>query len=144
MKLASPVRVEVATSIGLSPRSVLELDRMCIRPDRHKKNFGSWLLARLVSEVRKDFPNISHLVSFADPGYGHDGTIYKAANWKFSGSTSRSYEYVSKSGKRIHKKTVYGLARSRGLREREYAEMEGLARSSTVSKLKFIYDLNRS
>ncbi|HEY8096127.1 MAG TPA: hypothetical protein VIE65_08535 [Methylobacter sp.] len=140
-KICPPVRNEVATSIGMSPRSILELDRVCLRPDCHKKNLLSNLLSRLVRLIRADFPEIKAIVSFADPNAGHDGTIYKAANWSFIGVSSRSYEYISKNGERIHKKTVYNAAKSRGMKEREYAELNMYARKYSVPKLKFMIKL---
>lgn len=143
MKIASPVRKEVATSMRLGYQEVLELDRFCIHPNRHKKNFGSFLLSSLVRLVRSDFPSCSLLVSFADPSRGHDGTIYRASNWKAVGTTTRSYEYVDRNGLIHHKKTVYDAARSRDMLEREYAGLNGLIRRYTVRKIKFCYDLRR-
>lgn len=144
MKVTNPIRVEVATSIGLSPSNVLELDRFCIHPDFHKKNFASFLLSKLVKSVRFHFPEHEAIVSFADPGHGHSGTIYSAANFKFVGNTSRGYEYVSEYGSIIHKKTVYNAAKCRGLKEKEYADITNLVKRNTVKKLKFIYYLHDS
>lgn len=141
MKLASPVRKEVASSMGMEYSKVFELDRFCIHPNRRKKNFGSFLLSRLVKAVRKDFPDNVALVSFSDPGYGHDGTVYRAANWEYVGGTSRGYEYVARDGSVLHKKTVYNAARARGMKERDYSDFIGLVRRYTVRKLKFVYRL---
>jgi hypothetical protein len=141
-KFASVVRLEVASSLGLSPDVVLELDRICVHPSYHKRNFVSYLLSKIVNKIYKT-RNYSALVTFADPEFGHDGTVYKASNWKLIGKTSRSYVYVDPNGKEIHKKTVYNAAKARNLKEREYAEMEGLRRSYTVPKIKFVYLLDK-
>ena len=138
-KFASPVRKEVATSIGLNYRDVMELDRMCIRPDCHLKNFASWFLSRAVKVMSVRFPSIGHVVSFADPEQGHSGTIYLAANWKDLGYGSRSYTYVAPDGSKIHKKTVYNGAKSRGLKESEFASSLGYVKSHTVAKRKFLF-----
>jgi hypothetical protein len=45
-------------------------------------NAESWLIAQAVRYIRKERPDVKYLVSYADPSAGHQGTIYKAANWK--------------------------------------------------------------
>ena len=140
-KFAFPIRKEVTSSMKIEHGKCLELDRLCIHPSYHKKNFASWMLARIARLVKTDFPEITTLVSFADPEAGHDGTIYKAANWTELGKTSRSFVYVDANGDKIHKKTVYNAAKVRGLKELEHASMLGLRRSYTVPKIKFVYDL---
>jgi hypothetical protein len=55
--------------------------------DEIPANAETWLIAKSVKYIRKNFPEVSHLVSYADPSAGHSGTIYKAANWIADGST---------------------------------------------------------
>lgn len=50
-------------------------------------NAESWLIAQAVRYIRKERPDVKYLVSYADPSAGHQGTIYKAANWKSDGRT---------------------------------------------------------
>lgn len=140
-KFASPVRMEVAKSMGVEYSKVLELDRFCIDPKYQKKNLASYFLSRIVPLIKRINPSVTHLVSFADPSYGHSGVIYKAANWKFVHTTSRSYEYVDLNGQRIHKKTVYNQARSVGLKESEFSSKHRLTRSYTLKKLKYALNL---
>lgn len=141
VKLSKPIRIQVATSIGRKFEETLELDRMCVHPDFHKKNFISFMLGKVVRKVRSDFPSISCLVSFADPRVGHDGKSYTASNWKFEGKTSPSYFYVSKDANKVHKKTVYNRAIAAGLRESEFVNIEGMLKVFTKAKLKFSYDV---
>jgi len=140
-KFCPPVHLEVATSMGLSYSSVLELDRFCIHPEFHKKNFGSYFLSRMHKYIKSEFHSITHLVSFADPEQGHTGSLYKSANWKCVGKTSRSYVYVDAAMNQIYKKTVYDAAKTRNITEREYAELMEYRRSYTVPKIKFVYVL---
>lgn len=140
-KLSNPVRLEVASSMNLSYSEVLELDRFCIDPSYQKKNLASYFMSRLFQYVRKNNPKITHLVSFADPSHGHQGTIYKASNWKMVKITTRSYEYIDANGKSHHKKTVYNQARQLGLKELEYSQSRGLVRSYTLRKIKYVYKL---
>lgn len=137
-KFASPIRLEVASSVGLKFSEVLELDRLCVDPGYQKKNFVSFFLSRVVKLVRDDFPHITHLVSFADPRFGHSGIIYRASNWKYIGETRPSYYYNDPDGKEIHKKTFYEHAKKVGMNERAYMEKTKSIRIWTKPKHKFV------
>jgi GNAT superfamily N-acetyltransferase len=141
VKFCTPVRLEVATTLGYEYKDVIELDRFCIHPEYQKKNFASWLMSRVVKQFKTDFPDIKALVSFADTRFGHVGTIYKASNWKELGQTSPSYVYVDLDGNEINKKTLYGYAKRRNMKERECADRLGLKKVPTPPKIKYIYEL---
>ena len=138
-KFAGVVRKEVATSMKLKPSEVLELDRFCIHPEYQKKNFASWFISRCSKLVFEEFSKLKYLVSFADTTYEHFGTIYKAANWQEFHRTRPSYHYMSDDGFIMHKKTLYGHARSMKKTEREYAKEFGYTRIYGKEKIKFIY-----
>lgn len=144
VKIASPVRQGIAGTFGLSHGEVLELDRMCIDPKFQKKNVGSFLLSRVIRSVRSDFPNVKKLVSFADPRFGHSGTVYKAANWKYVGQTAKSYIYIGQDGAEVNKKTLYDWAKRHNKKESEAALELRLSKVYTPRKFKFVYDLLRS
>jgi hypothetical protein len=140
-KFAPPVRQGVASSLGLSNEQVVELDRFCLHPARHKKNVASNFMGKVIKLAREDHPNIKKMVSFADPRFGHVGIIYKATNWKKVGLTSRSYYYEDANGREINKKTLYEFAKTRNLTERKCAEALGYKKVHTPPKIKFVYDL---
>jgi hypothetical protein len=137
-KFTPIIRKEVATSMNLSPSKVIELDRFCIHPNYQKKNFASWFLSRCSKLLFDEFKSIDVIISFADPTFGHTGTIYKASNWKFLKETSVSYFYISPEGYVVHKKTLYEHAQKMKMKEREYAEKFGYEKKPTKSKLKFV------
>ena len=141
LKFASPIRVQVATSARADFSHTLELDRLCVHPSYHKKNLVSFLLSKAIKIIKQERPEVTHLMSFADPEHGHDGTVYKAANWTEFPSHFRSYEYTDSEGKVHHKKTVYNLAHNRNMKESEYVALTGLKRRYTVKKYKFVYVL---
>lgn len=140
VKYSHPVRQEVAVKSGYEFGNMLELDRFCIDDKYHKKNFSSFLISSSIKKVRS-MSHIKCLVSFADPYYGHDGTIYKASNWVYEGETRRSYFYESPSGDNIHKKTIYNWAKSKQMTESEACCNLGLKRIRTPKKIKFIYPM---
>lgn len=131
-----PIRSETASKQKVDNNEILELSRFCIMPGYHKKNLGSYFISRCIYML----PNhIKVLVSFADTTYGHDGTIYKASNWKFDGVVKPSYWYINQNNWIIHKKTVYNRAVKMGLTEREYANQHQLIRQSGKKIHRYIY-----
>ncbi len=136
-KFSTPVRQEVATSMSLRPRDVLELDRFCIHPLYQKKNFASWLVSRCSRRVFDDHPHVLSLVSFADSTFGHSGTIYRAANWSLLHVVRPDYHYLGLGGFVIHKKTLWDHARKNGHSEPDYALANGYVKVFGKEKLKF-------
>lgn len=55
--------------------------------DECPKNSESWLISQSVRHIKRHYPQVVHLLSYADPSAGHRGTIYRAANWKEDGMT---------------------------------------------------------
>ena len=129
-----PTRYE--SELRLKARTI-ELTRFCIHPQYHKKNFASWLLARLEKIVRND-AKFDVMLAFSDPLAGHDGTIYSAANWEFDGKTAPSYYYVDNDGYVMHKKTLYNYAIKFRMREAEYASRHGWTKVHVPPKNRYI------
>lgn len=63
-----------------------ELARLWI-DDEMPRNSESWFISQAVRHVRQCHPEVECLVSYADPSAGHQGTIYRAANWIQDGRT---------------------------------------------------------
>ena len=63
-----------------------ELARLWIRDDI-PRNAESWLIAQAVKHIRRTYPEVRFLVSYADPSAGHTGIVYRAANWTADGRT---------------------------------------------------------
>lgn len=76
---------------------VIELHRLHIQ-DNTPKNTESWFIGKCLRFLKRDFPYINAVISFADPAYGHDGTIYKATNFEFNGMTGRARFFRDKDG----------------------------------------------
>jgi len=63
-----------------------ELARLWVDDDV-PRNGETWLIGRAVKHVRQAHPTVDVLVSYADPAHGHNGLIYRAANWTPDGMT---------------------------------------------------------
>lgn len=59
----------------------------------------SRIVAIALGILKRRYPGLRLVVSFADPEQGHAGGIYQAGNWTFVGDTQPSDEYIYK-GKR--------------------------------------------
>ena len=134
----APTRYETAERLGCTTRTCLELRRFVIHDAYHKKNCGTFLLARM----EKMLPaTVEVLVSFADPGVGHEGTLYRAANWQYDGDTTPSFYYIDDDGYVLLKKTLFNLANKMHMKERDYAETYGYEKIATPPKHRFIKKL---
>ncbi len=131
---STPTRKETAARLGCKLNECLELRRFVIHDMYHKKNFATFSMARM----EKLLPSGVTLVSFADQGVGHVGTIYKASNWIADGETEPSYFYIDNSGYVMLKKTLYNLANGMHVTEKDYAESMGYSKVKIPPKLRFV------
>jgi len=65
-------------------KNTLELTRMFLFDS--PKNSESRALSLAEKWIKLNYPIISRLIAYSDTDQGHNGTIYKAANWKLVGS----------------------------------------------------------
>lgn len=63
------------------PDCVLELNRLWVADDQ-PRGTASWFLSRILADMP---PRI--ILSYADTAVGHDGTVYRAANFHYAGWT---------------------------------------------------------
>jgi hypothetical protein len=136
-----PTYYWVSAQYGLKPGNVLELIRLALLPGYNVKNLLSYCLSRSVKLIKRNNAEIVLLVSFADPHFGHDGGVYRAANWQADGLTLPSYYYLDGAGSIIHKRTLWDHASKMGVSESQYAENNNCRRIDTPPKHKFIYRL---
>ena len=66
----------------------------------------SQILALSLKFLKRSNPGLRLVVSFADPEQNHHGGIYQATNWLYCGTTSSSYCYIDKKGRRWHARNV--------------------------------------
>jgi len=118
------------------PKTTRELSRLCIHPSYQKKNFASWFISKCIKSLPKQYKRI---VSYADTTFGHDGTIYKAANFKHISTIKPDYWYRSPSGWIMHKRTLYGKAKSMSTTESDYAAKHGYKKVYGKEKYKFLF-----
>lgn len=82
---------------------VTELRRLVLIDDT-PKNTESFFIGKTLRWLKRN-TSVRIIVSYADPNYGHDGTIYKASNFKHVGMTSKG-RVIIYNGKKYHDKTI--------------------------------------
>ena len=87
-------------------KKVLELRRLVLL-DFAGKNSESRVIGFCLRYIRKNFKDVEVIVSYADPYYNHNGTIYKASNFKYIGLSGRDKGFLDKeTGKTYHSRAL--------------------------------------
>lgn len=97
---------------GLKMEEGCELVRVAIKS--HSTPV-SRILSIAMKMLKRAFPKLRLIVSFADTSQGHHGGIYQAGGWLYTGMSTPAKEYVV-NGKRYH---------GRSFRNSPYRKMEG-------------------
>lgn len=90
---------------GTGWNGFLELNRMAFS-DRLPKNSESRALGVAMRMIRKHYPHIEWIISFADGTQCGDGTIYRASGFVLTGISENKTLYEFSTGDRIAKMTV--------------------------------------
>ena len=89
------------TKYGIKQTEGCELTRVALT--QHKTPVSR--IVKIAVMFLKKRNNLKLIVSFADPQYGHNGGIYQAGNWIYTGITNKKNEYWHK-GKRYHDRQI--------------------------------------
>lgn len=99
-------------------------------------------IAKTIKHIKRNFPQIKCLVSFADQTEGHFGYVYQAANWIYCGTTGKKYHYIV-DGKRVNKRMAYDKAVQLGITEREFVTQNKWGKIEELPKFRYVYLLDR-
>lgn len=119
------------------PDGLLELRRLaCI--DDTPKNTESFFISKTLKWLEKN-TNTKVIVAYADPKFGHDGTVYRAANFKLIGMTSPGI-LLEVDGKLYHDRTLrIDKPYARKIKERLEVNDPDVRIIETDSKYIFLY-----
>ena len=118
------------------PDKCLELRRLCCI-DETPKNAESFLVGRSLRWLRKN-TDWKFVISYADPEQGHQGTIYKASNFKYEGLTATGSALLV-DGKPFHIRTLTMLDRPYGREVNERYKNSDPGIQVIKTKAKHIY-----
>jgi hypothetical protein len=88
---------------GLTPFEVCELARVALTTHRTPV---SRILRIAIGMIRRQYPKLRLIISYADPREGHVGGIYQATNWIYTGRSNNNAVYEDRTGKLWHSRTI--------------------------------------
>ena len=118
---------------GLNKNQGCELFRVAL--DRHASPVSRIMRLALMF-VKKSYPDLRLIVSFADPSQGHHGGIYQATNWIYAGISPPSEQYFYK-GKWTHPKTFRSLWANRW-----HIDLKSLQKRKVPGKHRYLMPLD--
>lgn len=92
-----PANMNIGRFILKRPCVCWELARLWA-PDGHPKNLLTEMIAKSILGLQAVEPDVEVLVSYADPNAGHEGYVYRAASWAYTGRSEDPRGYVDASG----------------------------------------------
>ena len=91
---------------GAAEVEVLELRRLVLS-DLPGHNSESYVVGWCLRWIKKNLPAVKCVVSYADPMHGHDGTIYRASNFEYLGTTPDDKGFTdTDTGKMYHSRAL--------------------------------------
>ena len=138
----------LATQYNLNQGNVIELVRMALNG---KQESTSKALSLSLKLIKKDLPLCKLIISYADKDQNHNGVIYQATNFFYTGTSminKKDASYII-DGKRIHGKTIsdkckrFGLIKNIENAKKVYKAKE-IIEYVTKGKIKYIYPLDKS
>ena len=103
----------------------------------------SQIVATAIRLFHKEFPRVRVLVSYADGGQQHWGTIYQAMNWQFVGAV-KSRHYLIVDGKLMHTRQAGSLFGSSGVKRITELGHKVEQSKSPGLKFKYVYLFDKS
>jgi hypothetical protein len=95
---------DLGTRWGLNCFECCEMVRLALDPAHRTPT--SRILSIAIKLLRKHSPGLRAVVTFADPGAGHIGTVYQAAGWMYLGRTTPRNRYIGPDGREYHDRAV--------------------------------------
>lgn len=117
--------------------SVIEIKRMCRREPR----LDCYPLSRFIALTAKMANKVTPydcIVAFADPQYGHEGTVYKASGFQLHGTTNPEWHVEDEHGNRRHRRLAFRHSRRNGCSIAESRAILGLRRVKTLPKWRWV------
>jgi len=89
----------ISKTLGIRPEEIAELSRVALTDH---KIAVTRIIKISLSILKRTFPGLRIIVSYADENHGHIGAIYQAGNWIFTGKSASVPLFQDKAGRFIH------------------------------------------
>ena len=111
---------------------LLELKRLCrIEPKNENLPLTSFI-SKCHKKLKKE--GYRFIISFSDPAYGHNGGIYRAANFKNLGKTNSETHAIDADGTVRHRRLYFRYARRKEIDVAQARQELGLKLVKTLPK----------
>lgn len=127
--------------LGIKPTELCELQRVALTTHKHEVTKIVAIAIRLLKEKN---PGLALVLSYADPGQGHKGTIYHAGNWVPWGMSAATWEHHFLGGVVRHDRatTKSGFVNHFGKIHKARRRGEAVEKRLSPAKYRFLYPLN--
>ena len=119
---------------GAEPADCATLTRLWLS-DELPPNSESRVIGYLLRVLKRD-TDLKFLISYADPGQGHMGTIYQATNWLYTGRSGAMPLYDLGDGIPRHSRS---LAQTYGTHSKKHFETNGIDVRTIPQEAKYRY-----
>ena len=121
-----------AAFLGVENSELIELKRMA----RVEPKIDDLPLTAFMARCHKQLKSAGYryIVTFSDPEHGHNGTIYKAANFHHMGKTNTEWHLIDEDGVVRHRRYAFRFARRKDISVSQARDLLGLQRHETVPK----------
>ncbi len=127
----------LGNTYGLGALEVCELVRIALH--EHLSPV-SQVASKSISLLRSLNPELRLIVSFADPTHNHNGAIYQAMNWIYTGKSEPSWQWFH-DGRWKHNREITSGAFGGKRQVENYAV---LPKRQTLGKHRYLYPLDRA
>ena len=134
----------IVYGIGVNPyqaaflgvNTVLEIKRMARTEPKEMYPLSRFMAITLKLLRRKT--EFDAIVAFADPEYGHEGTVYKASGFQHLGMTNAEWHLIDGQGVKRHRRFAYRYAKRNSCTTIKARERLGLTRAITLPKHRYV------
>jgi hypothetical protein len=130
----------LGAQFGVGKQEVAELVRVALRSDH--KTPVSRIAAIAIRMLKGQSPGLRLLISFADPHQGHNGGIYQAGNWIYTGTSDGSTVYIAKDGHEFHSRNIGSYTGYDKYGVKKYSREEMVATEERPGKHRYLYPLD--
>ena len=129
--------------VAYNKKTTIELRRLALI-NNTPKNTASWFVSKTLKWLEKN-TDLETVISYSDLKQGHEGTVYKALNFSFTGKTAPSkgirYHYQRKI---YHQRCLYNTSGNQGIRLRASLDKGDAKWVKLPGKNRYKYQLKRN
>jgi len=122
----------------LDTKDYWEIGKMCVA-DEMPKNTESEFISKIIKLIKKNFPNIKCIFTWADGIMGKPGYVYQAANFLYGGYITTD-TYFTSDGEKVHPRTtgkIGGRPTKNFLKKNNWTHVKG-------KQFRYLYPIDKS